>query len=145
MLNDQLEAYIRTKEIVPVRNDECVFGHGCDGGVIASESIAVTTYYYMNLVPQLSMLLPANSQEVGLEGHVNLDKVAINLQGLVVEHPRAMFFVATVLHQRREGTELSPANEQLFRATEDTRTGAIPTDVRAEVDVTIPRTVEIVL
>lgn len=89
--------------------------------------------------------LPANCQEVWFERHVDLDEVAIDLQCLVVEHPRAVFFVAAVFHQRRKGAELSPTNEQLFGPTKHARTGAITANVRAKVHVAVPCTMEVVL
>ena len=56
----------------------------------------------------------ARAEQVGLELVVEVDEGAVDVDGLVVEHPGAVAVVAAVLHQRADGTQLGPAQEELL-------------------------------
>ena len=53
----------------------------------------------------------------------------------VVEHPRSVFLVSAILHQWRERTELSPADEQLLCPPQGPTARAVSSDIRTKVGI----------
>lgn len=95
--------------------------------------------------PSLIRLRPL-AQEERYELVVRVDKASVGVCHARlprrIEGPRAVFFVAAVLHEGRERSHLKPAHEQLLRPTQRALTRAIPADIRAEVGIVDPGGVE---
>ena len=57
--------------------------------------------------------------------------LSVDIKSLVssVEFPWSVLLIAPILHERREGTQLSPSNQQLFCSTQCSRPTSVTSNV----------------